>query len=346
MSFTAPQRHRAIGLYKKLLRTTRKTFAGDENAVLAAKLETRRRFKEAAKETDPVKIEEGLDMADEIVTVFRKNVVQGKWSDSSRAYHLRMTPETELGSNDSIKKARQQQINDIKAGKGPSHRKCSPSPCSSNTSSSSSSTSSSTGSSSASFSTFSTASSSNASSMQARAFSTGSVLFRSSKAYQRSAICSAAFSTSSKASDKDPFLHSSQAPLPRPVPKFHSVTILADGSSIQLYTTSPRKMTRLTRDPTNHPLWNPGQERKVGGDAEDDSGRLGRFRRRFGESSNEAAAAGDASASSAAAASESRVAPQDDVSFDQDDLSWMSGGREARAGSPILAKKSGKKGKK
>ena len=94
----------------------------------------------------------------------------------------------------------------------------------------------------------------------------------------------------------------------------------------------------MTRDPTNHPLWNPGQERKIGGDAGDDSGRLGRFRRRFQEAEAEAAGSGD----------KKKAESQADVRFGQEDLDWMSvGGREARAGSPIAAKKAAKgKGRK
>jgi complex III assembly factor LYRM7 len=86
MSFTAAQRQRAIGLYKNLLRTAQDTFKGDVNAVIAAREETRRRFKLAAQETDAAKINNGLDMGDEIVSVLRRNVVQGKWRPETNAY--------------------------------------------------------------------------------------------------------------------------------------------------------------------------------------------------------------------------------------------------------------------
>ena len=86
MTFTASQRQRAIGLYKRLLRTSRKTFDGDAVAIVAARDETRRRFKIAAKETDAAKIDEGLKMGDEIVSVLRQNVVQGKWRQEREAY--------------------------------------------------------------------------------------------------------------------------------------------------------------------------------------------------------------------------------------------------------------------
>lgn len=86
MTLTVAQRQRAIGLYKRLLRTSRKTFDGDNVAIAAARDETRRRFKVAAQESDAAKIDEGLNMGDEIVSVLRQNVVQGKWRQDSNAY--------------------------------------------------------------------------------------------------------------------------------------------------------------------------------------------------------------------------------------------------------------------
>ncbi|KAJ1032301.1 hypothetical protein NDA18_001790 [Ustilago nuda] len=326
MAFTVAQRQRAIGLYKRLLRTSRKTFEGDAVAITAARYETRHRFKIAAQETDATKIYEGLKMGDEIVSVLRQNVVQGKFRADKNAYELRMTKDTELGNNDSIKEARAKQIADLKASKKPERRSChevaaeyqaasNPSPSSMTTSSSLA---------------FS----------NVRAFSTYAARPTSTILSHATSFQSQPKNFSSSAGTKscDPSAIA-QSPLPRPVPKFSSTTILADGSSIQLATTSPRRLTRLTRDPTNHPLWNPAQERKIGGDADDDSGRLGRFRRRFQEAEAEAAAGEKAGA---------KAADSGDVRFGQEDLDWMSvGGREARAGSPIAAKKAVKgKGRK
>ena len=228
-----------------------------------------------------------------------------------------MTKDTELGNNDSIKEARAKQIADLKAGKKPERKSCREMAAQYQAASASSSS-------------IATASSSAFNSV--RAFST-STRPTSSIVSQATSFQSqrSGFASSASAQSRDPSAVAA-SPLPRPVPKFSSTTILADGSSIQLATTSPRRLTRLTRDPTNHPLWNPGQERKIGGDAADDSGRLGRFRRRFQE----------------AEAAEVKSADSGDVSFGQEDLDWMSvGGREARAGSPIAAKKAAKgKGRK
>lgn len=71
--------------------------------------------------------------------------------------------------------------------------------------------------------------------------------------------------------------------LPNPVvPQFPQRVIRSDGSSFTHWTTSPRSLIRLTRDVTNHPLWNVSA--LVGEGAAEESevaGRLGRFNRKF-----------------------------------------------------------------
>jgi ribosomal protein L31 len=124
--------------------------------------------------------------------------------------------------------------------------------------------------------------------------------------------------------------------LPRPAPHFPQTVLLSDGSSIQLTTTSPRSSVRLTRDPTNHPLWNPSMNKKGGMSDEDESGRLGRFRRRFG-------GAEDGEAQSADGASKATSGKKTDGGFNADDLEWMNGGTEAKAGAPVNARKGDKK---
>jgi len=73
--------------------------------------------------------------------------------------------------------------------------------------------------------------------------------------------------------------------LPNPVvPQFPQRVIRADGSSFTHWTTSPRPLLRLTRDVTNHPLWNIAALRGEGVSEESEvSGRLGRFNRKFVE---------------------------------------------------------------
>ncbi|KAG8702969.1 hypothetical protein FRC09_004435 [Ceratobasidium sp. 395] len=73
--------------------------------------------------------------------------------------------------------------------------------------------------------------------------------------------------------------------LPNPVvPTYPQTVYLSDGSSFTHRTTAPRSVVRLTRDITNNPVWQPGQEARAG-EEEDLSGRLGRYKRRFDEES-------------------------------------------------------------
>ncbi|KAH7927018.1 hypothetical protein BV22DRAFT_1061762 [Leucogyrophana mollusca] len=78
--------------------------------------------------------------------------------------------------------------------------------------------------------------------------------------------------------------------LPNPlVPHFVQRVYRADGSSFTHWTTSPRSRIRLTRDTTNNPLWNATARLSgsVSGGVEEEeeegTGRMGRFRRRFGK---------------------------------------------------------------
>ncbi|KAH9462268.1 hypothetical protein MJO28_002944 [Puccinia striiformis f. sp. tritici] len=63
-------------------------------------------------------------------------------------------------------------------------------------------------------------------------------------------------------------------------PSFVNRVTMADGSSFYLTTRSPRPSIALARDVTNHPLWNPSLAREVAD--QDQSGRMGRFARRYG----------------------------------------------------------------
>jgi ribosomal protein L31 len=68
------------------------------------------------------------------------------------------------------------------------------------------------------------------------------------------------------------------------VPQFPQRVIRADGSSFTHWTTSPRPLIRLTRDVTNHPLWNVSALTGEGAAEESEvTGRLGRFNRKFVE---------------------------------------------------------------
>ncbi|KIJ64254.1 hypothetical protein HYDPIDRAFT_52279, partial [Hydnomerulius pinastri MD-312] len=78
--------------------------------------------------------------------------------------------------------------------------------------------------------------------------------------------------------------------LPAPVvPHFLQQVTRADGSTFTHFITSPRSKIVLTRDTTNHPIWN-ATERVSGANSESNqdeeeegTGRMGRWRKRFGE---------------------------------------------------------------
>lgn len=103
--------------------------------------------------------------------------------------------------------------------------------------------------------------------------------------------------------------------LPNPVvPQFPQRVIRADGSSFTHWTTSPRSLIRLTRDVTNHPLWNIAALRGEGVAEESEvSGRLGRFNRKFVEEvdwMNESMSETESSSSSSSSSSVAATSPQ------------------------------------
>ncbi|PWN41490.1 hypothetical protein IE81DRAFT_324481 [Ceraceosorus guamensis] len=316
---TSANRTRAISLYRGVLQAARQTFMGDQATNQAWRSHMRTHFRSAKEEQDAEKLEMFFKEAEDIVRVLKSNVVQGAWRDESQAYRLRMTSDTELGSYEATKAGREAQMEALRAAKGTMDKaqKCS-----------------------------SSASSSNSSRTSRRPFSTScSSPLRAPATSTATSSFARAFSTSSRALEL-PYKKGSAPPLPRPVPKFPSTIILSDGSSIRLTTTSPRSLQRLTRDPTNHPLWNPSMERRGGAGDEDESGRLSRFRKRFQNldqatpQASSGAGAGVEAGATAPAPAPARKSQQ----WDQSDLEWMSGGREARAGSAVVEKRT--KGKK
>ncbi|TPX43912.1 hypothetical protein SeMB42_g04523 [Synchytrium endobioticum] len=57
---------------------------------------------------------------------------------------------------------------------------------------------------------------------------------------------------------------------------FHQTVILSDGSIYYQPTTSPKPVLQLTKDPRNHPLWNPSEKRFT-----DQAGEISKFEQRF-----------------------------------------------------------------
>ena len=86
-TFTAQQQSVARSLYRRLLKTQSSTFQNHPQAILAAKLETRNQFQKAkANNKGHEQIEAGFNLAKDVVTLLKMNVVQGKWSEGTGAW--------------------------------------------------------------------------------------------------------------------------------------------------------------------------------------------------------------------------------------------------------------------
>lgn len=89
-----------------------------------------------------------------------------------------------------------------------------------------------------------------------------------------------------------------------------------------------------------------------------EGGRTGRFRRRFGGMEEKQGASsgsvesekGDVKSSETQPSSSTSTSPSrkrmEEVKFEKDDLDWMTGGREAKVGTPLSKAKPGAKGGK
>ncbi|CDH60118.1 hypothetical protein RO3G_02732 [Lichtheimia corymbifera JMRC:FSU:9682] len=104
-SAASPSRQAAIAAYRNLLRTQRQVFGEDIRAIQAAKKETHSRFMQYKDESNVDVLEEKLKLADQVITLLRHNVVQGIPKDDN-TFELRITKDTELGDNESIKLAK------------------------------------------------------------------------------------------------------------------------------------------------------------------------------------------------------------------------------------------------
>ncbi|KAI8145072.1 hypothetical protein BJV82DRAFT_46820 [Fennellomyces sp. T-0311] len=102
---SSPSRQAVIAAYRTLLRTQREVFGEDIRAIQAAKKETHARFMQNKDETNCDVLEEKLKLAEQVTTLLRHNVVQGV-PQGEDTFKLRITKDTELGDNDSIKMAK------------------------------------------------------------------------------------------------------------------------------------------------------------------------------------------------------------------------------------------------
>ncbi|KAJ6496527.1 RF-1 domain-containing protein [Mycena vitilis] len=94
----------ARSAYRQLLRASSSTFRGDENVLRAFRLKIRQDAVRARETTDPAVYEQHNALAREIASIVRKNLVQAsRTDDTAETWRVRITEETEMGSNESIK---------------------------------------------------------------------------------------------------------------------------------------------------------------------------------------------------------------------------------------------------
>ncbi|GAA5811773.1 hypothetical protein MFLAVUS_005216 [Mucor flavus] len=118
MSAISPSKQAAIQAYRSLLKTQKKVFdriellnqdtrqyLADLKAIEAARKETYTRFMQFKNETNSDILEEKLQLAGQVETLLKKNVIQGV-PKGENTFKLRITKETELSDNDTIKHAK------------------------------------------------------------------------------------------------------------------------------------------------------------------------------------------------------------------------------------------------
>ncbi|KAJ7489862.1 RF-1 domain-containing protein [Mycena galericulata] len=100
MSISSELRAAARSAYRQLLRASSSTFAGDDAVNRVAFRSKIRQDATVARDiTDPTVYEQHNALGTEIATILRKNTD----SDNTDTWRLRITEETELGSNETIK---------------------------------------------------------------------------------------------------------------------------------------------------------------------------------------------------------------------------------------------------
>ncbi|KAJ7046624.1 RF-1 domain-containing protein [Mycena alexandri] len=103
MSAISPQlRANARSAYRQMLRASSSTFAGDERMLRAFRLKIRQDAVAARDTTDPAAYEQHNALGRDIALIIRKNIVQAA-QQKADTWKLRITKDTEMGSNDTIK---------------------------------------------------------------------------------------------------------------------------------------------------------------------------------------------------------------------------------------------------
>ncbi|KAG0235342.1 hypothetical protein BGW41_000836 [Actinomortierella wolfii] len=125
-------RQRALNAYRDLLRAQRVAFQGDIATLSAARDKTYQEFNMRRNETNEKIIDEQLELAKQVASLLRHNLVQGvQKQDQKDLYELKIRPETELGDNETLRQASKLRRLKNQAANGGGHAGCgSPSCCS------------------------------------------------------------------------------------------------------------------------------------------------------------------------------------------------------------------------
>ncbi|KAG0043550.1 hypothetical protein BGZ83_011276 [Gryganskiella cystojenkinii] len=99
-------RQQVLGAYRNLLKAQKQTFKGDWTTLAAARQKTYTEFDLKRNETDETKIKEQLELANQVASLLRHNLAQAvEIEDKPNVFSLKLTPEHELGDNETLREA-------------------------------------------------------------------------------------------------------------------------------------------------------------------------------------------------------------------------------------------------
>ncbi|KAM3584275.1 hypothetical protein VKS41_003099 [Umbelopsis sp. WA50703] len=103
----ASNRAVALRAYRNLLQAQRQTFGSDLVTLQAARAKTHTEFNNYRNESDPAVVEEKINLANQVASILRSNIVQGvRKEEKDDVYQLKFHSGIELGDNDSIRNAK------------------------------------------------------------------------------------------------------------------------------------------------------------------------------------------------------------------------------------------------
>ncbi|KAI7861306.1 hypothetical protein BDF14DRAFT_1878340 [Spinellus fusiger] len=102
----ANSRHSVLYAYRNLLRAQSKLFREDVRTLQAARKETRERFLHHKEDISADKLKSHISLANQVTALLKERVLQGVSVGNENVFKLRITKDTVLGDNDSIKNSK------------------------------------------------------------------------------------------------------------------------------------------------------------------------------------------------------------------------------------------------